>query len=155
MLRYVNHHFSAIAEQWIKILQASVFGHGDQPVWIVKLTVGKGQKEVDGWIFVEPNITELRFESDPAMAPPGFLSGSYLSQGVEESSLALLFDSPCEKDVAYMESYIKKFIEKCKFCVRTLTDISTATCWQEATSYRYGCATIPIKRERSCYVLPR
>lgn len=155
MIRTVNHPFSKIAEHWIKILQASVYEHDHMPVWIVKLAVGKGQREVDGWAFVEPQNMELRFESYPEMAPPGFLSGRYLSKGVDESSLALLFDSPCEEDVAHMESCIRRFIEKCKFCVRTLTDISTETRWQEAASYRYGCATIPIERARRRNVLPR
>ncbi len=146
MIRNVNHPFGNIAELWIKILQASVYEHNDLSVWIVKLTVGKGQREVDGWVFVEPKNLEFRFESYPVMAPPGFLSGRYLSQGVDESSLALLFDSPREEDVTHIESYIRRFIDKSKFCVRTLTDITTETSRQEATSYRYGCATIPIKR---------
>lgn len=150
MIRNVNHPFSKIAEHWIKILQASVYEHDALPVWILKLTVGKGQREVDGWVFVEPKNMELRFESYPEMAPPGFLSGRYLSQDVDESSLALLFDCPCEEDVAHMASHIRNFINKSKFCVRTLTDITTATCRQEATSYRYGCATIPIRKERRC-----
>jgi len=145
MIRSVNHPFGAIAEHWIRILQASFFSHDGLPVWIVNMTVGKGQWEVDGWVFFEPQYMELRFECCPSMAPPGFLSGEYLSQGVEESSLALLF----EVDVADIEKDIRTFIGKCKFCIRTLTDIATATCWQEATSYRYGCATIPIKRLRS------
>jgi len=149
MIRNVNHPFSEIAEHWMKILQASVYEHDHIPVWIIKLTVGKGQREVDGWVFAEPQNMELRFESYPEMAPPGFLSGRYLSQGVDESSLTLLFDSPCEEDVAHMESNIINFINKSNFCVRTLTDIEAKTCRREATSYRYGCATIPIKSIQS------
>jgi hypothetical protein len=155
MIRNVNHPFSEIAEHWIKILRASVHEHDHIPVWIIKLTVGKGQSEVDGWVFAEPQNMELRFETYPEMAPPGFLSGRYLSQDVNESSLALLFDSPCEEDLAHIESCIRSFINKSKFCVRTLTDITTETCRQEATSYRYGCAAIPIRKERRCNVLPR
>lgn len=149
MIRSVNHPFGAIAEHWIKILQASFFSHDGLPVWIVNMTVGKRQCEVDGWVFVDPQYMELRFESYPSIAPPGFLSGEYLSQDIEESSLALLFDNPRQVDVADIEKDIRAFIGKCVFCVKTLTDIATATCWQEATSYRYGCATIPIKRPRS------
>ena len=146
MIRNVNHPFGEIAEHWIKILQASVYEHDALPVWIVKLTVGKGQKEVDGWVFVEPQNMELHFKSYPDIALQGFLPGRYLSQEAEESSLALLFDSPCKEDVAHMEAYIRRFINKCKFCVRTLADISAETRLNEAVSYRYGCATIPIKR---------
>lgn len=143
-----NKPLGAISEHWIKIIQASFYRHENIPVWLVKLAVGKGQKEVEGWIFFEPDFMEIRFERHLSMEPPGFLSGRYLTQGVSDSSLALLYDSPCKEDLAYIESYIKKFIEKCKFCVRTLMDISTATYWQEAISYRYGISTIPIRRER-------
>jgi hypothetical protein len=146
MLRYVDNPIAKFAEHWMKILQASFYSHYDRPVWIVELSVGKGQQEVDGWVFVEPDYMEIRFESHPSMAPPGFLSGKHLSQGINESSLALLFENPCEEDVASMESNIRRFIDGCIFCVRTLTDVANETCRHEATSYRCGCATIPIKK---------
>lgn len=137
MIREVNNPLEENTEHWINVLQASIYNHNNLPVWIVKLAVGKGQKEVDGWVFIEPKIMELRFEIYPSMEPPGFLSGRYLSQSVEESSLAFLFDCPCDNDLFYIKSYIIKKINNCIFCVRTLTDITSDMSWHEAISYRH------------------
>lgn len=145
-----EHDLLAVAESSFKILQAQAFNHEEDYPWVVELLVGRGLKEVHGWVFLDRHHVELRFERFPAMQPPGFLSGAYLSQGVEDSSLALLYQDPSEADINYMEAAVRDFIGKCRFCVRSIMDVATGTPSIQATAYRYGCATIPIKRSESC-----
>lgn len=118
-------------------------------VWVVELAVRRASREVTGWVFVDQRITELRFEVNPSMLPPGFISGSYLSCAVADSSLALLFDNTSQADIDDLEAAIRYFIGKCMFCVRSITDVTTGEVRKKATAYRYGCATIPITRARN------
>lgn len=139
----------AVAESAFKILQAHAFDHQGDYVWAVELTVGRALKEVSGWAFVDRHTIEVRFERQPSMQPPGFLSGSYLSLGVEESTLAQLFDRPSEADISHLEALVRDFVGKCRFCVRSVTDVASGASLKQATAYRYGCATIPITRAGS------
>lgn len=135
-----------LGKHYFKILQACTFVQDGNQEWVIELTVGKGRREIDGWVFIDRHHTELRFEMSPSMEPPGFLLGVYLSQGIDETSLALLFDDPSATDIAELEDSIRSFINKCCFSVRTLTELSTGTNRHEAMAYRYGCATIPIRK---------
>lgn len=136
-----------VAQLSFRIKQASVYDQGPTQVWVVELSVGRDEREVDGWVFIEPEFMELRFDQHDTMEPPGFLSGRYLRQTTETSSLGLLFDAPTDENLITMEDAIKRFIDGCLFCVRSVTDTATGDQHTSATVYRHNRTTIPIRRK--------
>lgn len=150
MLRYVDDELRQAAEVSFKVNQAQCYIHRGHQVWIVDLTVGAGTWETNGWAFVDPTYTELRFEQVPTMEPPGFLSGRYFRQGLDNSSLALLINRPTEDGLTELESRIKRFIDRCFFCIRSVTDIAAGVNYTSAVAYRYNTTKIPIlKRDKN------
>lgn len=115
-------------------------------IWIVRLTVGNNHLSVDGWAFMEPEYTELRFETWPAMEPPRFLLGIEPALSWEENSLAAVAVTS-DVPLHAIEQHVRDYLASCLFCIRTVTDSCDSNDHHQAICYHQNGNIIPIMQK--------
>ena len=108
-----------------KILSGRLFELSNGPLWVFEIAVGNGVTEIEGWAFIDPEQTELRFETIP---------------GLE----SLLPVSSRLEDIEEIENSIGNFINRCWFCMRSLTSVSSKERVIVVDAYRYAGHTINL-----------
>ncbi|GAM09874.1 hypothetical protein OR1_02156 [Geobacter sp. OR-1] len=120
-----------------KIHEVLLRKHNNQPVWLILLSVGNGSHEVKGVAFMESGHIELRFERDFHYLMPGFVTGHYLEQDVNDSSLTELYNNPTKECLEWAEGRIRKFLfYNCRFSVSVLIDATTGRFYKKVTYCR-------------------
>jgi hypothetical protein len=121
-----------------RLLEGNLHFTSEAPFWVLKVAVGNGHKEVEGWAFIDHDNTELRFEIEPGLEPPN-------GNCQHNNSLALLLDCPYDDiAIAELEEGLRLFLLKCMFSVVSLSDVDTGERTSRIRAYRYAGKVIPV-----------